>query len=67
MTATTVEAWAEITGNPGLAGRYKSARGKGGFVQASWDEAVELAAAAHVHTIRTWVRTGSRGSARSRR
>ena len=39
---------------PGLAGRYKSARGKGGFVQASWDEAVELAAAAHVHTIRTW-------------
>ena len=49
-----VEAWAEITGNPGLAGRYKSARGKGGFVRASWDEAVELAAAAHVHTIRTW-------------
>ena len=48
-----VEAWAEITGNPGLAGRYKSARGKGGFVRASWDEAVELAAAAHVHTIRT--------------
>jgi nitrate reductase / nitrite oxidoreductase, alpha subunit len=39
---------------PGLAGRYKSARGKGGFVQASWDEAVELAAAAHVHAIRTW-------------
>ena len=49
-----VEAWAEITGNPGLARRYKSARGKGGFVRASWDEAVELAAAAHVHTIRTW-------------
>jgi len=49
-----VETWAEITGNPGLAGRYKSARGKGGFVRASWEEAVELAAAAHVHTIRTW-------------
>ena len=47
-------AWAEITGSPGLARRYKSARGKGGFVRASWDEAVELAAAAHVHTIRTW-------------
>ena len=30
-----VEAWAEITGNPGLAGRYQSARGKGGFVRAS--------------------------------
>ena len=49
-----VAAWAEITGHPDLARRYKSARGKGGFVRASWDEAVELAAAAHVHTIRTW-------------
>jgi len=49
-----VAAWAEITGNPELAHRYKSARGKGGFTRASWDEAVELAAAAHVHTIRAW-------------
>jgi len=49
-----VTAWAQITGEPALAGRYKAARGRGGFVRASWDEAVELAAAAHVHTIRTW-------------
>jgi nitrate reductase alpha subunit len=49
-----VAAWAEITGNPELARRYKSARGTGGFVRAEWDEALELAAAAHVHTIRTW-------------
>jgi nitrate reductase alpha subunit len=49
-----VAAWAEITGDPDLARRYKSARGTGGFVRASWDEATELAAAAHVHTIRTW-------------
>jgi nitrate reductase / nitrite oxidoreductase, alpha subunit len=28
-----VEAWAEITGNADLAGRYKSARGNGGFVR----------------------------------
>src|SRR5690348_9389514 len=49
-----VAAWAEITGNPELAARYKRARGTGGFVRASWDEAVELAAAAYVHTIRTW-------------
>ena len=48
-----VAAWAEITGNPEFAARYKSARGTGGFVRASWDEAVELAAAAYVHTIRT--------------
>src|SRR2546429_3583425 len=47
-----VAAWAEITGNPELARRYKTARGTGGFVRASWDEAVELAAAAYVHTIR---------------
>ena len=49
-----VLAWADIVGNPLLAGQYKSARGKGGFVRASWDEAVEIAAAAHVHTIKTW-------------
>jgi nitrate reductase alpha subunit len=49
-----VEAWAEITGDPQLADTYKAARGKGGFVRATWDEALELAAAAHVHTIRTW-------------
>jgi hypothetical protein len=49
-----VAAWAEITGSPELAARYKRARGTGGFVRAGWDEAVELAAAAYVHTIRTW-------------
>ncbi|RPF37573.1 molybdopterin-dependent oxidoreductase-like protein [Streptomyces sp. TLI_185] len=27
---------------------------KGGLVQASWDDAVEIVAAAHVHTIRTY-------------
>lgn len=49
-----VKAWAEITGNPELAVRYKSARGKGGLVRAGWDEAVELIAAAYVHTIAAW-------------
>ena len=34
--------------------RYKSARGKGGLVRASWDEATELVAAAHVHTIKRY-------------
>jgi nitrate reductase alpha subunit len=29
-----------------------TARGKGGFVRATWEDAVELVAAAHVHTIR---------------
>jgi nitrate reductase alpha subunit len=49
-----VLAWREIVSDPDLARQYKSARGKGGLVRASWDEAVEIASAAHVHTIKTW-------------
>jgi nitrate reductase alpha subunit len=50
-TADPVEAWAAIVDDPARAERYRSQRGKGGFVRASWEEAVELIAAAHVHTI----------------
>ncbi|MDA8315388.1 MAG: nitrate reductase subunit alpha [Actinomycetota bacterium] len=46
-----VAAWAEITGDPERASAYKSARGRGGFVRATWDEVLELVAAAHVHTV----------------
>ncbi|MFG3343202.1 nitrate reductase subunit alpha [Glycomyces sp. NPDC048151] len=46
-----VAAWAEITTDPEKRRRYQSARGKGGLVRITWDEAVEIAAAAHVHTI----------------
>jgi nitrate reductase / nitrite oxidoreductase, alpha subunit len=46
-----VAAWAEVTGDPEKRRRYQSARGKGGHVRVSWDEAVEMVAAAHVHTI----------------
>ena len=42
-----VLAWADIVTDPERSARYKSARGKGGLVRASWEEAVELAAAAH--------------------
>ena len=49
-----VLAWAEITGDPEKRRRYQRARGKGGLVRASWQEAVEIAAAAHVHTIKTY-------------
>ncbi|HYJ70386.1 MAG TPA: nitrate reductase subunit alpha [Nocardioidaceae bacterium] len=49
-----VSAWAEITGDPDKRRTYQRARGKGGLVRASWSEAVELAAAAHVHTIKTY-------------
>ncbi|MFE1294014.1 nitrate reductase subunit alpha [Streptomyces sp. NPDC058731] len=49
-----VAAWAEIVSDPERARRYKSVRGKGGLVRASWDEAVEMVAAAHVHTIKEY-------------
>jgi nitrate reductase alpha subunit len=49
-----VLAWAEIVQDPEKARRYKSARGKGGLVRASWAEATELVAAAQVYTIKRW-------------
>lgn len=50
----TVAAWAQVTGDPETSRAYKSARGKGGMVRVGWDEAMEIIAAAYVHTIRTW-------------
>jgi nitrate reductase alpha subunit len=49
-----VLAWADIVGDPDRSTRYKAARGKGGLVRASWEEAAEIVAAAHVHTIKKW-------------
>ncbi|WP_367326105.1 nitrate reductase subunit alpha [Streptomyces sp. HUAS ZL42] len=49
-----VAAWADIVSDPERARRYKRQRGKGGLVRASWDEAVEMIAAAHVHTIKEY-------------
>jgi nitrate reductase / nitrite oxidoreductase, alpha subunit len=48
-----VAAWAEVTTDPDKRRRYQSARGHGGLVRATWDEAAEIVAAAHVHTIKT--------------
>ncbi|WP_425824843.1 nitrate reductase subunit alpha [Streptomyces fractus] len=48
-----VLAWADIQQDPQRRRRYQKARGKGGLERATWDEAVEIVAAAHVHTIRT--------------
>ncbi|MTD54612.1 nitrate reductase subunit alpha [Amycolatopsis sp. RM579] len=53
-TGDPVAAWAQIVSDPERARRYKTARGKGGLVRAGWDEAVEMIAAAHVHTIREY-------------
>jgi nitrate reductase / nitrite oxidoreductase, alpha subunit len=49
-----VLAWADIVEDPVKSRRYKAARGKGGFVRAEWWEAAEIAAAAHVHTIKRY-------------
>jgi len=49
-----VLAWAELMGDPERRRRYRAARGKGGLVRASWDEALEIVAAAQVHTIKAW-------------
>lgn len=53
-TGDPVTAWASIVEDPELSRRYKSVRGRGGLVRASWDEAVELIAAAHVHTVKAY-------------
>ncbi|RMI35783.1 nitrate reductase subunit alpha [Nocardia stercoris] len=49
-----VLAWASIVEDTDRAAAYKSARGKGGFVRAEWWEAAEMAAAAHVYTIKQY-------------
>jgi len=49
-----VEAWASIMDDPEKRRRFQKARGKGGFRRASWDDALELMAAANLHTIRKY-------------
>ena len=47
-----VLAWQSIVEDPEKSKRYKSVRGKGGLVRATWDEAVEIVAAAYVYTVK---------------
>lgn len=46
-----VAAWEKVVADRRT---YQRARGKGGFLRTSWDEAVEIVAAAHVSTIRRY-------------
>lgn len=48
-----VLAWADLQADAERRRRYQRARGKGGLVRIGWPEALELVAAAHVHTIKT--------------
>lgn len=47
-----VAAWESIQNDPHKRKRYQKARGKGGFRRASWEEVLELIAAAIVSTVR---------------
>ncbi len=49
-----VEAWASIARDPDRSAVYIGARGHGGFVRTTWDEALELCAAAHVFTVKEY-------------
>ncbi|MBX2990082.1 MAG: nitrate reductase subunit alpha [Bacteroidetes bacterium] len=47
-----VDAWRFLVSNPESRQRWQRARGKGGFRRASWDEVLEIMAAANVNTIK---------------
>ena len=49
-----VVAWASIVQDEEKSLAYKAARGKGGLVRASWEEVVDLIAAAHIYTIKRY-------------
>src|SRR3546814_11881959 len=49
-----VAAWAGIVEDPVKSKHYKSIRGMGGFVRASWEEANEIIGAANVYTIKKY-------------
>ena len=52
QTLSPVAAWDYISQDPERAKEYKSKRGLGGFVRATWDEVNEIIAAANAHTIK---------------
>ncbi|MCZ7545960.1 MAG: nitrate reductase subunit alpha [Anaerolineae bacterium] len=49
-----VAAWASIVENETSRRRYQTARGKGGFRRATWDEALEIIAASTIHTVKKY-------------
>jgi nitrate reductase / nitrite oxidoreductase, alpha subunit len=52
--ADPVAAWQSIVEDPAKALDYKSIRGRGGFVRASWADLEEIIAAANTYTIKTY-------------
>lgn len=52
--ATAYEAWASIASDPAKTALYKSARGMGGLVRSTWEEALEIVAASELYTAYTY-------------
>jgi nitrate reductase alpha subunit len=52
--ADAVEAWKTIVETPEYAESYKKARGMGGFVRVTWEEANEIIGAANVYTAKEY-------------
>ncbi|MBT2214904.1 nitrate reductase subunit alpha [Virgibacillus dakarensis] len=49
-----VEAWEIIVSDPDKRSQYVNARGKGGFVRATWREMCEIIASSSIHTIKNY-------------
>jgi nitrate reductase alpha subunit len=49
-----VEAWKNIQENPEKRRQYQKARGKGGLRRVTWDEALEMIAAANIYTVQKY-------------
>ena len=49
-----VKAWESIIENPKAAKEYKAARGKGGFIRATWQEVNEIISASLLYTIKRY-------------
>jgi len=47
-----VEAWKSLTDDPEARARWQRARGKGGFLRASWDDVLEIISASCISTIK---------------
>ncbi len=54
VTADPVKAWSQLMTQIEAVKEYQQARGKGDFVRVKWDEALEIIAAANLHTAKTW-------------
>eukprot|EP01034_Spumella_vulgaris_P037139 gene37139-45819_t len=60
VTMDPVTAWEYISQDPVRAASYKTVRGQGGFVRATWDDANEMMAAANAYTIKKFGPAGKK-------